>query len=344
VLSVIGFFLARPVLLVLRLDPEVVSDGAAYLQIVFISVVPMFLRFMCEGSMQAAGDSVRPMIVTAIYRAVHIALCPFLIFGWWIFPELGIRGAAVTNIITQCLGLGLSLWIMLSGRTKLRFKFELPKLDFAAMGRIIKIGIPATVMGVQMSFGALILISLISPFGTAAVAAHTIWQRIDMVLMMPIMGLGMAAGVLAGQNLGANKPERATRSGWIAALLAEGFMLVAALLIYFIAESLVRLFNSDPELVRTGAAFLRIATVMYLFIAFMPVFQYCISGSGDTLPPMILSIVGTWVIMLPLAFILPKVTNWGVYGIRWAIVTNAFLGTAGFVVYFMSGRWKKKAV
>jgi len=342
ILAAAGYLLAEPILKLMGLEEEVVRDGAAYLRVVCLSAIPMSLRFMCEGSMQAAGDSFRPMTITVVYRIFHIALCPFLVFGWWIFPRLGVVGAGATNIASQTLGLSISLWVLFSGRTRLRLMLKGIRIDWAVIWRIVKIGIPSSVMGVQMTMGAFVLIKLISPYGTTAVAGHTIWQRIDMLLMMPIMGLGMGAGVLAGQNLGAGKPERAVRSGWIAAFLAEGFMLVWVMVILLFAENIVRLFNSDPGLVYTGAAFLRIACAYYAIFAFSPVFQYCISGSGDTMPPMILSIVGTWVFQLPLAFFLPHITDWGVYGIRWAMAINAILGTSGFVLYYISGRWKKK--
>ena len=342
ILAIIGYMVAEPILHLMGLEQEVVTYGAAYLRVVCLSAIPMSLRFMCEGSMQAAGDSFRPMMITVAYRIFHIALCPFLVFGWWIFPKLGVAGAGATNTFSQSLGLGISMWVLLSGRTRLRLILRGVHIDWGAIWRIVKIGLPSSVMGVQMTLGAFVLIILISPFGTTAVAGHTIWQRIDMVLMMPIMGLGMGAGVLAGQNLGAGKPDRAVRSGWVAAFIAEGFMLVWVLIIVLLAENIVRLFNSDPGLVDMGSAFLRIACAYYAVFAFAPVFQYCISGSGDTMPPMILSIVGTWVFQLPLAYFLPRITNWGVYGIRWAMAINAVLGTLGFVLYYISGRWKRK--
>jgi Na+-driven multidrug efflux pump len=199
-------------------------------------------------------------------------------------------------------------------------------------------------MGVQMSLGNFILIKLISPFGTSAVAAHTIWQRVDMLFTMTVMGLGMGGGILAGQNLGAGKPERAVKSGWTAALMGQGFLILCAVLIFFGAEFVVRLFNSEPVLVETASSFLRIASSSYLVAAFLYVFQYCISGSGDTLPPMIFGIIGTWLIQLPLAYFLPKLTGWGVYGVRWAMAITVVLMTIGFTLYFISGRWKRKVV
>jgi putative MATE family efflux protein len=343
-IALAGFFLSTPLLSLMGLEPEVVTQGAAYLRMVFISAIPMMLRFMCEGSMQSAGDSFRPMTITAVYRAIHIALCPFFIFGWWIFPELGVAGAAVTNLISQSIGLAISVWILTTNRTRLNMSFKGFKIDRGTIWRILRIGIPSSIMGVQMSLGNFVLIKLISPFGTSAVAAHTIWQRIDMLLMMTVMGIGMGAGILAGQNLGAGKPERAVKSAWTAALMGEGFLLISGVFILFGAESVVRLFNSEPALVETGATFLRIAASSYLIVSFYLVFQYCISGSGDTMPPMIFSIIGTWLIQLPLAYFLPKITDWGVYGVRWAMVITAILLTICFILYFLSGRWKRKAV
>jgi len=164
------------------------------------------------------------------------------------------------------------------------------------------------------------------------------------MLMMPMMGLGMAAGVLAGQNLGAARPERAVKSGWLAAFMAEGFMFVWVVVLFFGAENVVRLFNSEAALVEMGATFLRIASISYLVVGFPMVFQNCIAGAGETLPPMILSLVGTWCLQLPLAYLLPRITNLGVYGIRWAGVIATFIGASFFVAYFMTGRWQKKRV
>ncbi|MDO9333230.1 MAG: MATE family efflux transporter, partial [Dehalococcoidales bacterium] len=79
VIAMAGFFMATPMLSLMGLEAEVVDEGAAYLRMVFISAIPMMLRFMCEGSMQSAGDSFRPMTITIVYRAFHIALCPFFI-------------------------------------------------------------------------------------------------------------------------------------------------------------------------------------------------------------------------------------------------------------------------
>jgi putative MATE family efflux protein len=341
VMSVIGIVVAAPILRMLGLAEDVVQDGALYLRLIFISSVPMWLRFVLEGCMQSTGDSIRPLIVTAIYRSIHLAVCPFLALGLWIFPKMGIAGVGLMNIISQSIGLTISAWIMLSGRTRIRVSFRGFKLHMATLWAVARIGFPSSIMGVQMSLAAFVLIRFLSPFGTTAVAAHTVWQRVDFMLMMPLMGLGMGAGILTGQNLGAGRPDRAVKSGWTAVVIAEAVTITGAIILVFASESIVRLFNSDPEVVDMGGIFLRIASITYLVLGFAGVLQNCVSGAGDTLPPLILSAVGTWAVMLPLTYLLSQRTSLGIYGIRWAQVITSYASTVAFLLYFISGRWKR---
>ena len=343
-LAIIGIFLAESILGLFGLEVDVIAEGAAYLRILFVCSVAMCLRIMAEGAMQASGDTQTPMRIAVLFRLFHVALCPFVIFGWWIFPRLGVSGAALTNVISQSLGLFISMWVLFTGRSRLRLTLRNFRLDPNIIWRIVKIGVPACIMGLQMSLGQFVLVGLMSPFGTDPVAAHTVCQRVELVLFMPILGMGMAAGVLAGQNLGAGRPERAERSGWLAAGLAQAFMVICCLVLLIAAERIMGIFSTEPGLVATGSTFLRIAAAGYLMIASIIVFQYCISGAGDTLPAMLFSIMIVWGVQMPLAFFLPRITDLGVLGVRWAMVAAIFVGMIVFLAYFRTGRWKRRKV
>jgi putative MATE family efflux protein len=113
IMAGIGILFAEPILVLLGVSSEVVSEGAPYLRINFIGMVTMSFQRVTESVMQASGDSVRPMWVAVFYRLFHIALCPFLVFGWSFFPRLGVSGASITSILSQGLGAGIglsSLW------------------------------------------------------------------------------------------------------------------------------------------------------------------------------------------------------------------------------------------
>ena len=103
-------------------------------------------------------------------------------------------------------------------------------------------------MGVQRSLSNLILALFMVPFGTAAVAAHSLIQRMDLLLMMITAGLGIGSGILIGQYLGANQPDKAQRSGWLALGLGSVIMLVCSSALLIWPERIVGLFTSDPDL------------------------------------------------------------------------------------------------
>ncbi len=344
VIAATGILLAEKILILMGLEADVVAEGTAYMRILFVGSISMSFRMLTEGIMQASGDTVSPMKITIGYRLFHVALCPFLVFGWWIFPRLGVSGAAVTNVVSQGLGTIISMWFLFSGRTRIQLTFRNFRFDLGIIWRIVRVGFPALVSGVQRSLSQFLLMYFITPFGTLAVAAHTVNQRVEMIMMMPAMAFGMASGVLAGQNLGAGQPERAEKSAWLAVGLVEGVAVIGSVVILLAAENIVQIFSAEPGLVEIAGTFLRIAVAGFVVMGFMAVMMQALSGAGDTVPPMIISVLTVWLVTLPLAYFLPKVTTLGVYGVRWAMVAGMVVPGVAQTIYFKAGRWKRKQV
>jgi len=342
--ALVGIFLAESILRVLGMADDVVVVGAAYMRIVFAGSVFMSFGFIAQGAMQASGDAQTPMKITVGSRLLHVVVCPFLIFGWWIFPRLGVSGAAVANIASQGVGTVIMIWVLFGGHTRIRLNMSNFRFDPNIIWRMVKIGIPALVTGLVQPFAMAIFMRIIASFGTVAVAAHTLATRVQMLLFMPGMALGMAAGVLAGQNLGAGEPERAEKSGWIAAGLVEVIMLIGSASILLWADDIVGIFSRELSLVEMTSTFLKIALVGYLVMGLSAVLMQCLMGVGDTVPPMVINLVNMWVVQIPLAYFLPRITNLGVYGVRWAMVVGMFSGAIAFTTYFRLGRWKRKRV
>jgi Na+-driven multidrug efflux pump len=234
--------------------------------------------------------------------------------------------------------------LLFRGHTRLRLTLRDFRFSLDIIWRILKIGVPALVMTLQRSLGDLALTWFIVPFGTLAVAAHSLASRVDMLLFMPGTGLGSGAGVLVGQNLGAHQPERAERGAWLAVGFVEVFLVACSIVILLWAENIMGIFTTEPSLIHLGSIFLRIATASYLVLALVLVLQSSIAGAGDTVPNMIINVGMIWAVQLPLAFLLPRVTDLGIFGVRWAIVASTFAGTIAYVTYFRLGRWKTKKV
>ena len=342
VVAAIGILFTEPIFSLFDLEASAVTEGVIYLRIVLIGSVTEAFWITSFTVMQASGDSVTPMKIAIFIRSVNAVICPFLVLGWWVFPRLGVGGAAITYVIVPGLGMLISLWVLFTGRTRLRLVLGDFRPDLKIIWRLLKIGIPASVMGLGRTFGDLALSWFLVPFGTLAVAAHSVINRIELFINMPGMSLGVGAGVLVGQNLGADQPKRASRSGWLALGLGEVFMVICSVVLLVWAENIIRLFNADPELVRLGSTFLRIAVSGYLGMAVVWIMQNCITGSGDTMPPMLITLAMLWVVQLPLAFFLSRYTELGMYGVRWAMVTGFIVGAIAYITYFWYGRWKRK--
>jgi len=147
-----------------------------------------------------------------------------------------------------------------------------------------------------------------------------------------------------GQNLGARRPERAVKSGWLVVSIAEAFTILSAGAILIWAENIIGVFTNEPALIELASRFLRIAAFSYMVIGFIAVFTQSIAGAGDTLPPMIISITIIWAIMVPVAFFLSQVAGLGADGVRWAIVVAWAFGAIIYTLYFHTGRWRRKRI
>ncbi|MFC1892339.1 MATE family efflux transporter, partial [Thermodesulfobacteriota bacterium] len=309
IIASIGIIYAESILSLFGVGADVVSEGATYIRVAFISAIAMALHVVPEGIMQASGDTVTPMKISITMRIIHVILGPFLIFGIWIFPRMGVTGAAMASLISLTIGMLISLWVVFTGRSRLRLTLKNFSIDFNIIWRIIKIGLPASVMMAQQRFGRILLLAFVAPFGTSAVAGYVLLERIEVFVRTPAMGFGRGAGVLVGQNLGAREPDRAEKSAWHATGFSESIVIVIAIILFLWPGHVIHIFSPDPQLIKTVGIFLRIMAIGYLTLGFDAVLVQSLSGAGDTMPAMIMNVMRMWVITLPFAYILPKITG-----------------------------------
>jgi putative MATE family efflux protein len=342
--TVFGSLFAGNIMNLFGVEPAVAEEGVKFLRVFFAGWLSLELLIMSLYTMQSSGDSFSPMLIEIVIRVIHIALCPLLVLGLWIFPELGITGAALSNVISQALGATAGLWFLFKGYTRIKLSLRDFRFIPNIAWRMLKIGLPSLVSMLQANVAMFVLTWIVIPFGTQALAAYSLVGNVQGFVTTPNMGLGGAVSVLVGQNLGAKKPERATKSTLLVAGILQAFLITCGIIILIWAEPIVRLFNNDPGLVAIGAPFLRIATVGYLFLGINSALANCISGAGDTLPNMLINIGMIWLAQIPLAYLLSNYTSLGFNGIRWAIAIAIIVAGIAYFAYFRSGRWKLKKV
>jgi putative MATE family efflux protein len=343
-LSLLGVLFSRLAFTLMGTAPDVTHLGSRYLRIIFSGAVFFFLIDVLGAAFRASGDTKTPMLVTLGSVGLNIVLDPFLIFGWGPFPRLGTDGAALASIISQ--GLGSLLFLLLINRGKLGFKFSLlPKLDldFSMIWRILRIGIPASTAGILFSLVYLFINKIVALFGTEAIAALGIGNRMESVSFLTCFGFSMAASTLVGQNLGAGKPERSAQSAWQTAKIAVLITAFVGIMFLIFPRQIISFFISDPKVDRIGIGYLRILALSQVFMALEIVFEGAFGGAGNTIPPMLVSIPGS-LARIPLAYLLAVHWGMGINGVWWAISLTSIVKGIVLTYWFSRGRWRSKRI
>ena len=135
-------------------------------------------------------------------------------------------------------------------------------------------------------------------------AGYTIAVRLLLISLLPSWGLCNAAATLVGQNLGAGRPDRAERAAWLSAFCNLGFMGCIGLFFILLANPLIQLFSQDPAVVQVGASCLRIISYGYALFGFGMVMIQALNGAGEVYTPLLMNVLGYWLIQLPLAYLL----------------------------------------
>jgi Na+-driven multidrug efflux pump len=188
------------------------------------------------------------------------------------------------------------------------------------------------------------LIRILATFGSAALAGYTIGIRVVIFALLPSWGMADAAATLVGQNLGADKPDRAERSVWIAAIYNFVFLGAVAVVFVTLAGPIIRAFTSEPDVVPHAVDCLRIVSLGFAFFACGMVMIQAFNGAGDTVTPSFINFVSFWLIKIPLAYALAIALGMGPRGVFIAITVAYSTQTLIALALFRRGKWKTKKI
>lgn len=340
----IGFPLFDPLFRLLGAEPEVARLGKEYLGVILLGICTMNVLFIANSALQGAGNTVIAMFAMILANAINIVLDPILIFGLLGAPRLGVRGAALATVAAQLAASGVVLAVLCRGAAGLRLHRGLWRPSPRLQWRLLRVGMPSSGQLLLRSLMGVVLIRIVAACGTAAVAAYGIVWRFHMLLLLPSFALGNAAATLVGQNLGAGRPSRAARAAWLAAGMDVGLMAVAAVVLCTMAPGLVGVFSREPEVIEIGTSFLRTVSPFFVFVALAIVLNRSMQGAGDTVPPMVITLVALWGLQVPLAIWFARIWVPATQGIWWA--TSIAISSHGIMAcaWFLRGRWKNRTI
>ncbi len=342
VITIVGFIAAPAILKFMKASPQVIGYGIPYLRIFFVSITIFFLNDAFGSIFRASGDTRTPMIAFSTGTVTNIFLDPALIFGWGPFPEMGVTGAAIATMVSVLIS--FIIYLILIFRGGLEFSLSgwyRNKPDFGAMRKIFKIGIPISTQNIVFILVYWFIIQIVHQYGETAGAAMGIGNRMESLSYLTTFGFSIAASTLVGQNLGAKKPDRAARCAWgtVSIVVAETF--VISIFFITIPRFIAGIFSSDPEVIKIAIDYLIILGLSQIFMGIEIVLEGAFTGSGNTIPPMLVSIPGS-IARLPLAYFLCFTLDIGINGVWWTLTITSFVKAIILAIWFGKGSWKKK--
>lgn len=336
ILSFIGLIFSDHLLSFMQVPQDVFFDARTYLRIMFAGMIAMFGYNSVSAILRGLGDSKTPMFFLILSTIINIVLdlVFILVLDW------GIAGAAWATVIAQ--GISFVSGIYYLNKNHDVFKLELRNIVFDKDIFIssVKIGLPTGIQQMLVALGMMALQGFVNGFGKTVMAGYFAAGRIDSFVVMPVMSISAAISTFTGQNLGAEKSDRVSKGLRVSLKMAGGLSLVIAIVLTVFSKNLMGIFTTDKAVIEIGSSYLRTVAPFYVFISTSFTVTGLLRGAGDTMIPMIISIITLWLTRVPVAWFLSQ--RIGSDGIWWSIPAGWLLGFVLTFAYYRTGKWKKK--
>lgn len=337
-LTIIGLLVAGPVLRMMGVQGEMYPLALRYAMIIFAGSAATLGYNVNSGIMRGLGDSKTPLVFLAIASAINIVLDLLfvIVFGW------GVAGVAIATVIAQFVSWVFGVFYINKHYPEFEikiFKFEFHKDLFK---QALQIGIPSGLQQMLFSVGVMVLQALINKYDTSFIAGFQGANKLDTFGFMPVQSFAAAITTYVGQNIGAGRMDRVKKGMWVTMFMSCTVNVVVAILFIPLGPICMRLFTQDPAVIAAGCAYLDRIMPFYFLFSLMFILNSVMRGAGESIVPMVTTLVALWVVRLPAAYYLAA--NYGrdnifyCYAIGWAV------GLVLALAYYLTGRWKNKAL
>jgi len=330
---------------------KAVIDSAmdyGYIRLFFLPI--MFSSYSVNTALRCIGDAKTPMIIMFVTSIINIVLDPLLMFSTipgTNIPGLGmgVFGAGLATVISQTTAFLIGFIYLFSGKAHIKPSIKgLFKLDWSIDKKLLTIGLPNGIQAFLRNLSGAAIMKFVSMYGTSVVASVGVGNRIFGLAFMPLVGIEMGSGTIIGQNLGAEKVERAEKTAHASAIVSVIFMAIFTLICWLFGDQIIACFNNDSKIVLQGAEYLRYGSLGLIALAvgfgLSPVF----GGSGYNMPFVVASLISRWVIQIPLLFLFINVLKLGTLWVWLSYVFGDIVESAIYIVYYRIGKWKQKRV
>ena len=345
----IGYFASPALLDFVNATPAVKTEALPFLRTMFLFSSGILVFFMLGGALRSAGDARTPMILGVSMTVLNVVLNVIFIRGLGPIPAFGTKGAAMGTCIASGLVAVYSLWKLWRGGWVVSF----PRgrgwgPDWEIIRSLFRFGLPTGIQGIAMNVGGVLLMAFVGslPQSAAAQAAFTVsYSQLFSFITWTSIGLMGASAAIAGQNLGAGKPDRAVAGVRVAAGIGLTTAAILGTVFFIFPRQLLAIFGMhDGAVVEIGVQLLRVLAFSGLFITVALTYTGGLQGTGDTKSPLYISIISQIIVPLGICFVIQRTSRLDPIDIWIAILAGHATRCALSVLRFNQGRWRTIAV
>lgn len=311
----------------------------SYFSIIAYGMLAMFLSFSFASILRGAGDTITPMAVTGFANILNIIGNYVLIRGIWIFPEMGIRGAALSTTLSRLIAVLIYIYICFFRHKRVKIRVSLMKFQADILKPLVRISLPGAIEQGLMQISFLAIGVFISKLETASEAAFRILINIESISFMPAVGISIAAATLVGKSLGEKDKEHAKNIGQVSFTLAIVWGMFVGTLFFIFKVPILKIFTTDSQVIKAAITSMTLIAVNQPLLNFMIAISGGLRGAGDTKIVMYITILRLWIIFVPLSYVFINIYSYGVSGL-WIAEILSFV-IFDYVIYkrFVSGKW-----
>jgi putative MATE family efflux protein len=342
-LAAVGYAASPALLQLVNAAPDVRAEALPFLRAMFLGVFGMLMFFMLSGAFRAAGDPQTPLRLGVIMTVLTI------VFNVILIPMFGTLGAALGTILSSTTVTVYGIWRISRPDSVIHFEKGMSRApDFTIIRSLFRFGLPTGVQGIAMNIGGVLMLRFIGSLeqSAAAQAAYAVgYTELFSLITWTSVGLMGAAATIAGQNLGANNPQRAVDGVKVASQIGLGVAIAIGSLFVLIPGYLLAIFGmTDPVVLTIGRQLLLYLSVSGLFITVALAYTGGLQGTGDTRSPLFISIISQVIVPLGLCTIFQAIYGLDPVHIWTAIVIGHATRATLSVMRFKQGKWRSIAV
>lgn len=338
-LFLLSMFQAENIMRLLGAGEDVVTAGSSYYRVIHVGLIFQGLNMSFAAALRGVGETKVPMKINLFANGMNVIGNAVLIYGLLGFPALGVLGAGISTALSQVVAASLIVTHVLLGRSTIKLKGRF-KFEKTTVRNLINIGLPASFEQLALRAGIFVFVRIVASLGTVVYAAHQIALSVLGLSFNPGQAFGIAASTLVGRSLGEGSSSRAELYARNARRLGSVFSTFIAVLFFFFSREIVGLYTPDQQIIESASSALRIIALVQPFQSSQLILSGALRGAGDTVWPLIATIIGVIVVRLGFATLLVTYMKMGLDGAWIAVFIDQLVRWYLIHRRFNSGLWK----